>query len=94
MRNGGVKFGSECKPSSITFVGDRGFGVGSSIKDHLKYGGKWKQETRSKYTNTVITNVNMTPHTCLYRYSKLDHPVHVTTIEGKKIHRTSKEPFI
>ncbi|KAI9249362.1 hypothetical protein EDC94DRAFT_527773, partial [Helicostylum pulchrum] len=30
------------KSKSIMFIGDRGYGVGSNIKGHIKYGGKWK----------------------------------------------------
>ncbi|KAI9257555.1 hypothetical protein EDC94DRAFT_522357, partial [Helicostylum pulchrum] len=78
----------------IMFVGDRGFGFGSHIKDHLKYGGKWKQEIHSKYTHAVITNENMTSQTCVYCYSKLDHPTHTRILKGKTIYRKSKGSFL
>ncbi|GAA5796407.1 hypothetical protein HPULCUR_001779 [Helicostylum pulchrum] len=32
------------KSKLIMLIGDRGTGVGSRIKDHLRYSGKWKQD--------------------------------------------------
>ncbi|KAI9354377.1 hypothetical protein BD770DRAFT_324854 [Pilaira anomala] len=76
------------------FIGDRGFGVGSSIKGHLKYGGKWKHKVHGRYTHAVITNENFTSQTCLYCFGKLDHPNHTKLLKGKEVLHKSKGSFI
>ncbi|KAI8085638.1 hypothetical protein BDF21DRAFT_241711 [Thamnidium elegans] len=55
-------------------IGDRGTGVGSRIKGHLHYGGKWKHDIHGKYTPVCIANENNTSQTCAYCYNKLSHP--------------------
>ncbi|KAI9248110.1 hypothetical protein EDC94DRAFT_352320 [Helicostylum pulchrum] len=64
-------------------IGDRGAGVGSRIKVHLRYGGKWKQDIHGKYTSVCITNENNTSQTCVYCYNKLNHPSHAKKIKGR-----------
>lgn len=82
------------KPHLVMFIGDRDFGVGSHIKGHLKYGGKWKQEVQSQYTHAIITNENYTSQTCVYCFSKLDHPTHVKLVKGKEVFYKSKGSFL
>ncbi|KAI8880116.1 hypothetical protein K501DRAFT_255692 [Backusella circina FSU 941] len=81
------KFVKGKKNPSIMFTGDRGYGVGSPIKGHLKYGGKWKQEKHSKYTPVVITNEFNTSQTCLYCFEKLEHPL-------RKVQKKDKEEAV
>ncbi|KAI8887784.1 hypothetical protein K501DRAFT_330228 [Backusella circina FSU 941] len=81
------KFVKGKKNPSIMFIGDRGYGVGSPIKGHLKYGGKWKQEKHSKYTPVVITNEFNTSQTCLYCFEKLEHPL-------RKVQKKDKEEAV
>ncbi|KAF1801712.1 hypothetical protein V8B55DRAFT_1473376 [Mucor lusitanicus] len=60
----------------VMFVGDRGHGVGSPIKGHQRFGGKWKQEAHARYTpTTIITNEYNSSQTCLFCFRKLCHPV-------------------
>jgi hypothetical protein len=49
------------------FIDDKRTGVGSKIKDYMKYGGKWK-EIYSQNTNVVITNEDFTSKTCPFCY--------------------------
>ncbi|PHZ07482.1 uncharacterized protein RHIMIDRAFT_274513, partial [Rhizopus microsporus ATCC 52813] len=76
------------------FIGNRGIGVGSRIKRYQRYGGDWKQKLHEQETQVCITNENMTSQTCVYCFSKLDHPIHKRMIKGKEITVTSKGPFI
>ncbi|KAI8883603.1 hypothetical protein K501DRAFT_159013, partial [Backusella circina FSU 941] len=66
------------------FIGDRGHGVGSSIKRHLRYGGKWKEMKHSRYTQVIITNGHNTSQNCPYCFQKLDHPYKRVTKNGKE----------
>ncbi|KAI8370843.1 hypothetical protein EDC96DRAFT_502539 [Choanephora cucurbitarum] len=47
----------------IIMIGDRGMGVGSRIKQHLRYGGIWKQNNHARYITVSITNENNTSQT-------------------------------
>ncbi|KAI8372496.1 hypothetical protein BD560DRAFT_423353 [Blakeslea trispora] len=38
----------------VIMIGDRGMGVGSKIKRHLRYGGTWKQDNHARYTTQLI----------------------------------------
>ncbi|CAO3656709.1 unnamed protein product [Mucor hiemalis] len=63
----------------VMFIGDRGTGVGSRLKGFLKYGGKWKPTTHSKYSTVCYTNEQNTSQTRLFCYSKLLHPSKLVT---------------
>jgi hypothetical protein len=76
------------------FIGDRGTGVGSRIKGHLRYGGKWKEQLHSQYTNVCITNEHYTSQTCVFCYSKLAHPTIHKRIKGKSIKARNKGSFL
>ncbi|KAI9247411.1 hypothetical protein EDC94DRAFT_364085 [Helicostylum pulchrum] len=77
------------------FIGDRGYGVGSNIKGHIKYGGKWKPAIHSRYTSVCITNEHHTSQTCLFCYGKLDHPLKtVVSKNGKVSLRSIKGTFV
>ncbi|CEG83428.1 hypothetical protein RMATCC62417_17350 [Rhizopus microsporus] len=39
----GKKVKGKSRPCPVMFIGDRGTGVGSTIKGYRRYGGKWKQ---------------------------------------------------
>ncbi len=67
----------------LLFVGDRGYGVGSAIKGHLKYGGQWKPRKHSLYTSVCITNEHNTSQTCTYCFGKLTHPIRRIEENGK-----------
>ncbi|GAA5803126.1 hypothetical protein HPULCUR_008601 [Helicostylum pulchrum] len=83
------------KSKSIMFIGDRGYGVGSNIKGHIKYGGKWKPAIHSRYTSVRITNDHHTSQTCLFCYGKLDHPLKtVVSKNGKVSLRSIKGTFV
>ncbi|KAI9485407.1 MAG: hypothetical protein EXX96DRAFT_475739 [Benjaminiella poitrasii] len=77
------------------FVGDRGLGIGSRLKGHLKYGGKWKPVKNSLYTSVLITNEHNSSQTCLFCYKKLSHPVGaMTNKKGKKRLKTTLGSFV
>ncbi|KAG2202176.1 hypothetical protein INT46_007691 [Mucor plumbeus] len=40
----------------IMMIGDRGYGIGSRIKKHQRFGGHWKESRHGLYTPTLITN--------------------------------------
>ncbi|PHZ09987.1 uncharacterized protein RHIMIDRAFT_41440 [Rhizopus microsporus ATCC 52813] len=69
-------------------------GVGSTIKGYRRYGGKWKQCMHGMNINVCITNENMTSQTCMYCFSKLDHPIHRKVIKGKEIKTKVKGAFL
>lgn len=56
------------------FIGDRGTGVGSSIKGFRKYGGKWKEKIHAESVNVCVTNENLTSQTCVFCFGLLSHP--------------------
>ncbi|KAI9486687.1 MAG: hypothetical protein EXX96DRAFT_627135 [Benjaminiella poitrasii] len=74
------------------FVGDRGLGIGSRLKGHLKYGGRWKPIKNSPYTSVLITNEHNSSQTCLFCYEKLSHPVGAMT--NKKVTFLEFDPSI
>lgn len=78
----------------IMFVGDRGYGVRSFIKGHVKYGGSWKAQLHSRYTTVVITNEHNTSQTCLFCFQKLQHPLKVITSNEKRQVRSVNGTFV
>ncbi|KAI8356640.1 hypothetical protein BD560DRAFT_406466, partial [Blakeslea trispora] len=60
-------------------IGDRGMGVGSRIKRHLRY--------------VSITNENYTSQTCVYCFHKLQHPKQLIQVKGKTVYRNMKGAF-
>ena len=56
------------------FIGDRGTGVGSRLKGHLKYGGKWKPKLHAVSSAIHFTNEHKTSQTCMFCFGPLTHP--------------------
>ena len=50
----------------IMFIGDRGHGVRSIIKDYQQFGGHWKEKIHGRYTSSLITNEHNSSQTCLF----------------------------
>ncbi|KAI8372191.1 hypothetical protein BD560DRAFT_446568 [Blakeslea trispora] len=50
----------------LMMIGDHGFGIGSRVKRHLRYGGIWKQDLHARYMTVCITNENYTSQTCAF----------------------------
>ncbi|KAI8073425.1 uncharacterized protein B0P05DRAFT_454026, partial [Gilbertella persicaria] len=71
------------------FVGDRCLGVGSRVKEHRRYGGKWKQKLLGSASIVCITSEYSMSQTCVFCFQKLAHPVNRT----KKATRTVKDAF-
>ncbi|KAI9259844.1 hypothetical protein EDC94DRAFT_585685 [Helicostylum pulchrum] len=71
----------------IKFVGDRGAGVGSRIKGHRRYGGKW-------LGNVCITNEHMPSQTCVYCFQHLERPLLIEEKDGKIKRRYTKGSLI
>ncbi|KAI8380047.1 hypothetical protein BD560DRAFT_388271 [Blakeslea trispora] len=61
----------------IMFVGDRGYGIGSSIRGHVRLDGSWKPKKHSLYTSVCITNEHNT--------SQKDGRESLKTINGTSI---------
>ena len=78
----------------VMMIGDRGFGVGSRIKKHLRYGGTWKQDLHAKYTTVCITSENNTSQTCVYCFKKLSHSKRRVVKENKVIYKEVKGSFV
>ncbi|OAD01350.1 hypothetical protein MUCCIDRAFT_112793 [Mucor lusitanicus CBS 277.49] len=57
------------------FIGDRGLCVGSRLKGHMKYGGKWKPRLHSSVAKVHTTNEHKTSQTCMYCFGPTSHPV-------------------
>ncbi|KAI8382420.1 hypothetical protein BD560DRAFT_386546 [Blakeslea trispora] len=74
-------------------IGDRGMGVGSRIKQHLRYGGTWKQDNHARYTAVSITNENNTSQTCVYCFYKLQHSKQLMQVKDKTVYRNLKGAF-
>ncbi|KAI9486618.1 MAG: hypothetical protein EXX96DRAFT_472530, partial [Benjaminiella poitrasii] len=64
------------------FIGDRGTGVGSSIRSGLRYGGNWKMKNHARYAPVSITNEHNTSQVCVYCFKKIIHPKQTRIIQG------------
>ncbi|KAI8376814.1 hypothetical protein BD560DRAFT_453707 [Blakeslea trispora] len=64
------------------FVGDRGYGIGSSIRGHVRLGGSWKPNKHSLYTSVCITNKHNTSQVCVFCFEKIKS---LKTINGTSI---------
>ncbi|OAD01397.1 hypothetical protein MUCCIDRAFT_112842 [Mucor lusitanicus CBS 277.49] len=69
-------------------VGDRGTGVGSRIRGHLRYGGFWKPKNRSHYISVCVTNEHNISQTCGFCFHKITHPVVMANGKLKTINGT------
>ncbi|KAI8364504.1 hypothetical protein EDC96DRAFT_463609 [Choanephora cucurbitarum] len=66
----------------IMFVGDRGYGVGSSIRGHVRLGGSWKPKKHSLCTSVCITNEHNTSQVCVFCFKKISHPLRIVKKDG------------
>ncbi|KAI9473394.1 MAG: hypothetical protein EXX96DRAFT_487343, partial [Benjaminiella poitrasii] len=63
------------------FIGDRGTGVGSSIRSGIRYGGNWKMKNHARYAPVSITNEHNTSQVCVYCFKKIIHPKRARIIQ-------------
>ncbi|KAI8096107.1 hypothetical protein BDF21DRAFT_329948, partial [Thamnidium elegans] len=70
------------------FVGDRGYAVGSHIKDFRKHGRLWEAIKHSRQATILIINEHNTSQTCAYCFRKTTHSVQVSDKKIKPIHGT------
>ena len=82
------------RPCPIRFIGDRGTRVDSTIKGFRRYGEKWRQCMHGMNINVCITNENVTSQTCMYCFSKLDHPIYRKIDKDKDIRTKVKGSFL
>jgi hypothetical protein len=70
------KFTQQTDKSSrpVMLIGNRGTGVGSSIKGYSRRGGKWISETHGRYAVAAITDEHMTSQLCIYCFAPIVHP--------------------
>ncbi|KAI8876273.1 hypothetical protein K501DRAFT_308610 [Backusella circina FSU 941] len=73
------------KKSLVMVIGDRGTGVGSRIKGHRRYVGRWKQELHGRNTTMYIKNENRTSQTCVYCFLPIVHPQQRLVIKNKEV---------
>ena len=76
----------------ITFIGDRGTCVGSRLKGHLKYGGKWKPKLHAVSSAIHFTNEHKTFQTCMFCFGPLTHSKR--TSKDKPAKKDSKWCFL
>jgi hypothetical protein len=76
------------------FIGDRGYGYGSKIKGHRRFGGFWKQKIHSKYTTVLVTNENKTSQICVYCFSSIVHPKREVIVKGKRVYKEVNGSFM
>ncbi|KAI8355717.1 hypothetical protein BD560DRAFT_426601 [Blakeslea trispora] len=70
------------------FVGDRGYGIGSSIRGHVRLGGSWKPKKHSLYTSVCITNEHNTSQVCVFCFEKTSHPLRIVEKDGRESLKT------
>lgn len=75
-------------------IGDRGHCIGSRIKGHNRYGGKWKEIIQAQNTYVCVTNEHMTSQICVFCYNPLHHPKYEKLIKGKTIYVDVKGSFV
>ncbi len=75
------------------FIGNRGYGYGSRIKGHRRFGSFWKQKIHSKYTTVLLTNESKTSQTCVFCFSTIVHPKQQVIIKGKKFTKMLTVPL-
>ncbi|KAI9473566.1 MAG: hypothetical protein EXX96DRAFT_596676 [Benjaminiella poitrasii] len=76
------------------FVCDRGFGVGSRIQEHLRYGGNWKAQKHSLYTFVCVINEHNSSKTCSFCFHKISHPIKILNKDGRKIIKTVNDTSV
>ncbi|KAG1265047.1 hypothetical protein G6F68_003892 [Rhizopus microsporus] len=79
------------RPLSKTLVRKR-----KSVFDRQerRYGEKWRQCMHGMNINVCITNENVTSQTCMYCFSKLDHPIYRKIDKDKDIRTKVKGSFL
>jgi hypothetical protein len=77
--------GTSGQDSLIMFIGDRGTCVGSTLKGHLKYGGRWKPKLHAVSSLVKFTNEHKTSQTCMYCFNPIMHPLKNVIIKGKQL---------
>ncbi|KAI8091641.1 hypothetical protein BDF21DRAFT_376460 [Thamnidium elegans] len=76
------------------FVGDRGYGIGSTIKGHARQGGLWKPKKHSLYSSVCITNEHNSSQTCIFCFKKLFHPISTTTTNSRTKKKSVDGAFV
>ncbi|ORE07734.1 hypothetical protein BCV72DRAFT_205028, partial [Rhizopus microsporus var. microsporus] len=71
-------------------IEDRGTGVGSRIKGHCRYRGRWFDIMCGKRGNVCITSEYKMFQTCVYCFEQLKHSQFVEEKNGKIIKRLTK----
>jgi hypothetical protein len=64
----------QCDKQIIRAIGHAGSGVGTRIKGHLKYGGKWHRKICRQQGIVLVTNEHRTSMTCPFCHSRIIHP--------------------
>ncbi|KAI9486323.1 MAG: hypothetical protein EXX96DRAFT_473097 [Benjaminiella poitrasii] len=76
------------------FVGDGGYGTGSTIKGHIRYGGPWKPRMHSNLTTVCLTNEHKPSQTCIFFFKKVLHPVAVVMKNNRTKIRINRGSFL
>lgn len=73
----------------LLFVGDRGYGIHSAIKEYMRCGGAWEAKKHSHHCPVIITNDHNTSQTRLLAYSKMSHLQKLLVAKKNKQHLRS-----
>ncbi|KAG0183760.1 hypothetical protein DFQ28_001038 [Apophysomyces sp. BC1034] len=68
----------------VMAIGTQGTCVGSRIKGHLRYGGKWLRERHHRYTPVCMTDGFRSSQACIFCFRKVIRP------QGRNFHQTAK----
>ncbi|KAI9255920.1 hypothetical protein EDC94DRAFT_222963 [Helicostylum pulchrum] len=81
------------KVCPVMFISDRGHGIRSRIKGHVKYGGTWKEKIHSRYTSVFVTNEHNSSQTCVFCFKKLTHSIKIVEKNNEAIINDVKGTF-
>ncbi|KAI8336384.1 hypothetical protein EDC96DRAFT_524091 [Choanephora cucurbitarum] len=70
------------------FVGDRDYGVGSSIRGHVRLCGSWKPKKHTLYTSACIANEHNTSQVCVFDLKRISHPLRIVKKNGRESLKT------
>jgi hypothetical protein len=86
--------GTSGQGSLIMFIGDKETCVGSTLKGHLRYGGRWKPKLHAVSPLVKFTNKHKASQTCMYCFNPIMHPLKNVKIKGKTISKAIDGAFL
>ena len=62
------------KSVAVMAIGDKGTGVGSTVKGYDRRGGTWHQQKHDRHAITITTSEHNTSQLCIYCFHQIVHP--------------------